>query len=294
MLSNSIKIFTIASLISISSYAYADAASLIGILFKIYEAASAKANDPKVSQEAPQTLQPGNFVRGSGDNAATNGSNLSQVEQNSASSTNDSPATQSASPYAKYHQDQIDDNQLYLEEFNARKLSNNQFKKLYYGQCFGCAFVRNGVTLKNVTEKEKIALEKSLQLKTEQATRAEKNSIAFKAHVYEVIQMMGLSFAQLQELKNNPETENVASHAMILKSVHKGGILFYEHEHQELGTHCLWGVGGKNEFIADCDKLLVLQMKEYKATHKNVSTKLSSQEIKQIAYEINPHEIWKN
>src|SRR5271165_2049812 len=303
MLSKSIKALIISSLITFSLPAHADAASIIGILFKIYEAASAKANNPKQPQKSPQTVQPENFIRGTGDNITNNGSNLNSNEQKIVSSSNDLPNNQNARMNENgtievdylTEQDKIDNDSIYLEEFNARKLSNAQFKKLYYGRCFGCAFIRNNVTLANATDKEKITLEKSLQKKVEQATRAKKYSIAFKVHVYKVIQLMSLSFVELKELRDSQSTQNKefnldpANDALHIKSWYKNGILFYEYNHQELGTHCLWGIGGNSEYISDCDKLFALQMKEYKIHHRLTTTKLTNKEIKEIAYQINPH-----
>lgn len=120
---------------------YAVNKSLIEVVFDIYE----KVHNNHVN--APlDTVKPDKFVRGQGISKPVQ---ITVIE----------PKSPVVNP-----EDVVEPNE-YLVAFNERHLTNKQFIKAYYNRCMGCAYFRNGVTLKNATDREKIDLEKSLELK---------------------------------------------------------------------------------------------------------------------------------
>ncbi len=336
----SIKALGLVSLLSVSTAAHADNSSLIGIIFKIYQAAStvnslrevqedkrvesARANGfvvtekvveaPRIANDAPETLPVPEFnpctteegcayiaaqkakVEEFGKaQAAYRNSDQAKRVQAEAARVAEENSHRVAMTMSEIRVEREENDKLYLEDFNNRKLSEAQFKKLYYNRAFGTAFVRNNVTLVTVTDKEKIVLEKHLQAQDANASRSKAYHVAFKKSVYKVIELMGLSFEELQKLNRENAYQdkefnlNPASSALHIKA-YRSGVLAYEYEHQELGTHCTWGIGGQDKYIVDCDKLLGLEMKEYKIGHKNVNLKLTKQDIQEIANEIDAHQ----
>lgn len=288
------------SILSLSTNCYASNESLIGILIKIYETAS-KVHDglkklsSEENSESTQVIPPDNFSRAS---------NLT-VEQRKDIVSNQEPSDEYKALKTKYGCEGMyncfkagkdEDEQLYLTEFNARKMSNKEFIKIYYSRPY--AFLRNNITLSNATNQEKIGIEKYLQTQAELSNRKKRYHIAFKTHVYKVIELMRLPFSELRELKihdtyqNKEFNLNPASNAFFIKAVHSG-ILTYERNHPELKTHCLWGIGGRPQYLSECDELLSIVMKDYIKNHHKLDIKLTNKEIEKIAYEIDPHESLK-
>lgn len=305
---NSLITLSIASTIAVTPLANANSfnSALIGIIYKIYQAAAAKAEqaDASSTQSVPVETQ----------NTASEAYNQ-PVESISHSSSSKDFNFQTATPeelqkhmeavraqnqanYTKSIQDQentkASEHDLYLEEFSKRKLSAKKFFQYYYERPY--AFKRNNVTLQNATAQEKIDVEKYLQYQAEHAEFSKKYHTAFQKHVQYVIQDMSLSFQDLRSLmqEGDPHVQkefnlNPAGDAIILK-VLWSGVLKYEKAHPEMNTQCAWGIGGRDEYLEGCDDLLNAELKEYANHNKIKSFTISKADMVKIAHQINPHE----
>lgn len=320
---------TIASL-SISSSAYALDTSLLTIIFKIYEQASSAKIVQESTQPAAQPPEnfakskqlPTVPVAGSAA-IAPESSNLTvesdcnpfrdehiaracellkgelsardrKLVEKAIASDNDRIEQDRAQ--RKYSQEQeATESGDYLVDFNKRNLTKKQFVKLYYGNCSGCIQSRNNVTLNNITDREKVLFEQRLEIQENAAKYIIKYHQAFQKHVTYVVKDLSLSFVELRALliKGDKDAQeefnlNPAGDAIQLKNIW-AGVTNYEITHN-LDTHCLYGLGGKNEFLPDCDKILAIITSDYAYIHKNISHTITKADLRKLAHAINPHE----
>lgn len=312
------KTLLIASLgISISNNAYANNNSFLEVIVKIYQAAKSINSAQSASKsnqtqpEVPSTVPPENFSK-EASNTPLKASNSTVESTSVAPSSNelrdpyleglaadkrgDEEMRANAARVQKMNEtteaDKKSDDALYVEEFNKRHLTNSQFQKVYQNYIYR----RHNVNIADANDQEKIALEKRMQFQEEVETKAISYHKAFQKHIRYVVKDMGLSFQQLRELMVNGDPDiqkgfdlNPAGDAITMKYLWSG-IAVYEHNHPELDTNCMWGLGGRNEYLPDCDKVFTIITTEYVQTHGHTARTITKADLRKIAHAINPHE----
>lgn len=310
------KTLLLASLsISLSNnVAYANNNNLIEIIVKIYQAASSMSqarSEAKTTPTEPATIAPENFSK-EASNTIVKAPNSTVAPSNPTASSNEprdlylegiekdkrdyermiKHAAEVAAMNERAEADKIAEDKLYVEEFNKRNLTNKEFQKIYQNSFYR----RNNVSVSTLTDKEKISIEKSLQFQEEQKKSQIAIHNAFQKHVKNVVKDMSLSFQELKAILVKGETStqtkfdlNAAGDAITLKNIW-AGVTNYEISHPELNTNCLYGLGGKDKYISDCDKVLAIIVNEYKHSHSHVSHTITKADLKKIAYALNPHE----